>query len=63
MFLGFGIGNPIFSLFFIENDNGDPWGIWGFWGEGMPNIKQIVEKSVKKSEKRGEIEKKKNGKI
>ena len=57
---GVGIGNPIFCLFLMQNDNGGPVGNRGFQGRGnfKPNIKQIVKKkSVKKSQKTAKSEK------
>ena len=68
LFLGVGIGNPIFSDFFLifsrkRQCMGEPWGIGGF--RGGPNIKQIVKKIGEKIWKIGEIGKKseKIGKI
>ena len=43
---------------------GDPWGIGGFRGGGeKPNIKQIVKKSVKKSQKFAKSEKNRKNQI
>ena len=42
---------------------GDPWGIGGFRGGGKPNIKQIVKKTVKKSQKLAKSEKNRENRI